>query len=109
MPSKIITSMGDGERLTLSVDALREDLVSGSQDAADRGKIPSLTDDEIDHLQAIFADPSRMVSVERGQEVVMTDDGTGTLLYGDSTDAGQNVPVSPTVSLMAYERAYTAI
>jgi dimethylamine--corrinoid protein Co-methyltransferase len=75
---KIFTRFGDGTPTELSEDELMEDLRTGSEDAADRGEIPILSDDELDHLRDIFKMPGKMVSVEQGKEVVLTYDA-GTL------------------------------
>jgi dimethylamine--corrinoid protein Co-methyltransferase len=71
---KIFTRFGDGTPTELSEDELMEDLRTGSEDAADRGEIPILSDDELDHLRDIFKMPGKMVSVEQGKEVVLTYD-----------------------------------
>ena len=39
MPDKIITRMGDGQRVELTVEQVKADILAGTQDAADRGKI----------------------------------------------------------------------
>jgi hypothetical protein len=46
-----------------------EDLVAGTEDAAERGEIPTLSEDELKHLFDIFAGPDAFMSVERGKEV----------------------------------------
>jgi hypothetical protein len=40
MPDKIITRMGDGARVEMSAEQVKEDILVGTQDAAERGKIP---------------------------------------------------------------------
>jgi len=73
--------MGDGERVLMSPGQIKEDLLAGTQDAAQRADIPALTSDELEQLFDIFADPSRIVSVSPGQEVIVTDDAVCTLFY----------------------------
>jgi len=75
---KIMTRYGDGTPLTMSAGELMGDLEAGSQDAAERGNIPTLSKEEIDHLFEIFSLPYSFVSVEPGNEVVLTYDA-GTL------------------------------
>ncbi len=75
---KIFTRYGDGTPLELSDSELMEDLRAGTEDAADRGEIPPLTDDDLNHMLDIFKMPQRFVSVEPGKEVIMTYDA-GTL------------------------------
>ena len=43
MEEDILTRMGDGQRVKLSAAQVREDLLAGMKDAAERGKIPELT------------------------------------------------------------------
>ncbi len=75
---KIFTRYGDGTPVELSESELMEDLRAGTEDAADRGNIPPLTDDELKHLLHIFKMPNKFVSVEPGNEVIMSYDA-GTL------------------------------
>ena len=73
MSKEIKTRMGDGELITMSVDELREEIYQGSKDAAERGKIPELSQEDQDKVFEIMADPHRIVSVEPGEEVVVID------------------------------------
>jgi dimethylamine--corrinoid protein Co-methyltransferase len=52
-----------------------EDLTEGTEDAADRGKIPVLSKEELEYLFDLFISPYRFVSVEPGNEVVLSHDG----------------------------------
>jgi dimethylamine--corrinoid protein Co-methyltransferase len=108
MASKILTRMGDGERVSMSSDQVKEDLVAGTKDAAERAEIPELTPDDLEQLFDIFADSGRVVSVSPGEEVVMTDDGSSMLLMCDQTDGGVGVPVSRLQAVLAYERGCVA-
>jgi len=72
MSDDISTRMGDGERVAMSASELKEEILAGTEDAAEKGRIPQLTGDELDKLFGIMADPSRVVSVEPGQEVIVT-------------------------------------
>jgi dimethylamine--corrinoid protein Co-methyltransferase len=74
----IFTRFGDGTATTLSEKELRADLEAGTADAGDRGKIPPLSDDDLRHLFDIFKAPQSFLSVEPGNEVVLTYDA-GTL------------------------------
>ena len=47
---KIHTRMGAGIRIEMSEAELREDLEKGTTDAADRAKVPALTEDELQYL-----------------------------------------------------------
>ena len=100
--------MGDGERVLLPSDQVKEDLLAGTQDAAQRAEIPQLTSDELEQLLDIFTDTSRIVSVSPGEEVIVTDDAVCTLFYLDQDNSGQGIPMSRLQSVLAYERAYAA-
>lgn len=73
---KILTRMGDGALVELSEAEIKSDLEEGTKDAAERGKIPPLTQAELDHLFDIYTSPSKPVGVEMGKEVVFTYDST---------------------------------
>jgi dimethylamine--corrinoid protein Co-methyltransferase len=76
--AKIFTRFGDGTPTELSEAELMQDLEAGTQDAAERGKVPALSAEELKHLYDIFASPYNFVSVERGSEIILTYDA-GTL------------------------------
>ncbi len=108
MPNRIQTRMGSGERIVMSADQVKGDLLEGAQDASERGKIPTMDGDELEALFQIFAEPSRVVGVSPGEEVVVTDDACCTLFYLDKDNSGQGVPMSRVQAVLAYERACAA-
>jgi len=108
MKNRIMTRMGDGERVELPLEQVKADILYGTQDAADRGKIPPLTPSEMEQLFEIFADPNRIVSVEPGQEVITTDDGSSMTLTGDQSDSGAGIPMSPLLAVLNFERVCCA-
>ena len=108
MPDKIITRMGDGARVEMSAEQVKEDILVGTQDAAERGKIPELNSDELEQLFEIFADTNRIVAVKPGEEVITTDDGASMTLIGDQADGGIDLPMSYMQSILAYERVCCA-
>ncbi len=61
MRDRILTRMGDGQRIVMSSDRIKEELLTGTQDAAQRAEISELTPDDLELLFDIFADPSRIV------------------------------------------------
>jgi len=73
---KIATRYGDGTPVEISAKDLMRDLEEGTEDAADRGEIPALTQEELDHLFDIFSSPHKFIGVESGKEVVLSYDGT---------------------------------
>jgi dimethylamine--corrinoid protein Co-methyltransferase len=100
--------MGDGERIELSEEELRQELLEGTRDAAAKGHIPELTGSELDQLFEIFAEPGRTVSVSPGDELIMTDDGIAEGFHGGEADGGQGVPIDQLACLLAYERGIAA-
>jgi len=108
MSDKIMCRMGDGERVWLPVEQVREEILEGTCDAAERAGIPELTREECQQLFDIIAEPSKVVGVAPGEEVVVTDDAVSMLFYADQENSGQGIPMSRTQSLLAYERACAA-
>jgi len=72
---KILTRLGDGSFIELTEGELMRDLEEGTEDAADRGKIPPLATEELKHLFDIFSCPFRFVSVEPGKEIILSGEG----------------------------------
>ena len=72
---KIMTRLGSGYPIEISESQLMEDLSEGTEDAADRGKIAPLSKEELDYLFDLFICPDRFVSVESGNEIVLSYDG----------------------------------
>lgn len=72
---KIRTQLGDGTLIELSEKELRHDLENGTIDASERGKIPPLCEDELNRLFEICSSNERLYSVNRGGEIVLSNDG----------------------------------
>ncbi len=72
---KIRTRFGDGFPLELSSKELRQDLEEGTAEAADRGSIATLAEDELRHLEDIFTSAHRFIGVEPGKEIILSYDG----------------------------------
>jgi dimethylamine---corrinoid protein Co-methyltransferase len=96
--SEISTRYGDGTVTTLSEDELKQEFWDGTEDAADRGNIPVLSEAEIEHLFDIFKAKDRFVSVEPGREVVLSYDGAPIKM------ARTNISVDRLQSLQIYEK-----
>ena len=97
--SEFFTRLGDGSGEMMSLEDIRYDVEDGTADAAERGEIPELTKEEIDHLVEILTMPQKNVSVERGREGIMTFDA-GTL----KLPVRAGVPVDRLQTLMLHER-----
>ena len=102
----IRTRMGDGYAVELAPGELRADLDAGTADAARRGKVPPLEEAELDHLYDLFANPSRIVGVEPGHEVVLTKDGSVNTLYSAQLSSGVGVPLGREQCFRVFERAF---
>ena len=70
--NKIITRMGDGFPVESSEKELIQDIADGTLDAAERAKIPPLSDDEQKHLFEICKSACKISGVEKGCEVIMS-------------------------------------
>ena len=108
MKDAIFTRMGDGERVSMSTSEIKEDIQAATQDAARRAEIPELTQEEIEQLVEIMTEPSRAVSVNPGQEVIVTDDGCSMSFYSGQDGGGVGVSMSRLQAILTYERALAA-
>ena len=86
---KIVTRMGDGYLTDMTESELKKDLENGTIDASSKGRIPSLSEDELRHLYEIFSDPSRFVSVEPGNEIILSFDGGTHKIYRLGVNTGR--------------------
>ena len=102
----ILTRMGDGYSVEMTPGEVRADLVAGSEDAAAKGKIPTLESDEYDYLYEMFASPTRIWGVERGHEAVLTKDGSTNSLYSAQLSSGVGLPLSREQAFRTFERAF---
>ncbi len=105
MSKQILTRMGDGERLWMDVEDVMDDIRDGSADAAKRLGVPALSSEDQKRLFDILAEPSRIVSVNPGEEVVVSDDGTTMSFYSGQDGGGVGTPLSRQQAVLTYERA----
>ncbi len=68
------TRMGDGVAVEMTDSEIKKDIIQGTEDAADRGKIEKLSEKEVDRLTEIYCRPNRFVGTTKGNEVVLTVD-----------------------------------
>lgn len=97
---KYLTRYGDNYAAYMSGDEIRADIESGTQDAASRGRIPPMTQDELDYLYEIITNPQKIVSVEPGNEVVVSFDA-GTL----KLPVRNGIPMDRLQAMLTQERA----
>lgn len=98
----ISTRIGDGHRVEMTEADVRKDLEAGTQDAADRAKVPPLDPDEIQYLFELHKRSDRMVGVDQGKEVCLTYDSSTTKIKR------AHVSTSKIQSLQFLERALGA-
>ncbi len=97
--AEILTRMGDGSRVSMTLEEVREDISVGSEDAAKRGKVAPLSAREMDHLASIIAAPEAVVGVRPGDEIVTTSDsGSFKITYQS------HIPMDRSISTLVYER-----
>ena len=108
MRDRIRTRMGDGELVFLSAEEVREDILAGTQDASQRAGIPELNSEESDQLFDIIAEPSRVVSVAPGEEIIVTDDGCSMSFYSGQDSGGVGISMNRMQAVLTYERACAA-
>lgn len=89
----------------MTADDIREDIQAGTADAAKRAQVRELSLVEQEQLYAIMADPARIVSVEPGQEAIVTDDGCSMSFYSGQDGGGVGAPLSRLQAVLTYERA----
>ena len=103
----ILTRMGDGLRISMSPAEIKEELLVGTTDAAETGNVPPLTSSDLEQLYEIIADRNRAVAVERGHEVVFTDDLSCVRNTGDEGAAGGvGIPMDRLQAILVHERSY---
>ncbi len=77
MARRIPTRLGDGSLVELTPADIEADLLAGCEAAVKRAKVEPLTEDDLAHLLDIFTSPARFSSVDYGDEVVLSFDGSG--------------------------------
>ena len=98
----VLTRMGDGSFVQMTEAEVRKEVEAGVEIAAKKAKCPPLTDEEIDQLVDIICQPRKFVSVERGNELVLTYDSQPLKF----TRLG--LPIALPQILQTYERALMA-
>ena len=73
--AKIKTRNGSGLFVELTDSELMRELEDGTQQAADKGHIAPLSQDELVYLYDLFRSPHGFIGVEPGKEVVLSYDG----------------------------------
>jgi dimethylamine--corrinoid protein Co-methyltransferase len=91
----------------MSPAQVKEDLLAGTKDAADKGVIAELTASELEQLYEIIADQNRAVSVKRGDEIVFTDDASIIRISEDEgAGGGMGLPLGRVPAVLVHERGF---
>ena len=99
MKDSYFTRMGDGRGVWMSKAELEEEIQKGVADAVKKGKAQPLDQEDINRLLEILMMPDKNVSVERGNEGVVTFDA-GTL----KLPVRAGIPVDRSTALLIHER-----
>ncbi|WNY25424.1 hypothetical protein MsAc7_09760 [Methanolapillus millepedarum] len=108
MATEYALRMGDGSRVFMTKDKIKEDILAGAGNAVDYGGVPDLSANEVEKLIEIITMPGKAVSVEYGMEVPVTHDIGTIRLDGDQGNSGVGIPSSRLVGILTHERAFGA-
>ena len=97
--------MGDGSIQWMSRDQVRADIEDGLNNAVDCAEVPALTEDDLSRMMEIMCEKGRTVSVEPGEEVILTQDGGELKLLNDSGSSSPVLEMSRTAAIQVHERA----
>lgn len=100
---KFFTRMGDGSIVYMTGEEIRADIREGVEDAADRGKIPPLTQEEMDHIYDIVTMPGGVVGVAPELAIVTSNDSGS-----DKVSTKCGIPTERSVNAMIHERVLGA-
>jgi len=98
----VLTRMGDGAFVQMTEAEIRKEIEAGVAEGAKKAKCPPLTEDDIEKLMKIICEPRKFVSVERGNELVLTYDSQPLKF----TRLG--LPIAMPQIMQTYERALMA-
>lgn len=93
------TRSGSGVMIKMTKGQISAELEAGSKDAAEKGHVPQLTSDALECVLEIIIEPTKIVGIERGKEIVLSRDG-GVLKYtGCTRYAGTPISKEQAVSV----------
>ena len=97
--------MGDGSLTWMTKEEVRADVEAGMNDAVDCAQVPALTEDDLSRIVEIMCEKGRTVSVEPGEEVILTQDGGEMKLLNDNGSSSPALEMSRTAAIQVHERA----
>ena len=89
----------------MSKEEIRADVEDGVNNAVDCAEVPALTEDDISRIVEIMCEKGRTVSVEPGEEVILTQDGGELKLLMDNGSSSPALEMSRTAAIQVHERA----
>lgn len=99
--------MGDGSRAWMTREQIRNEIQDGMDDAVICSEVPDLTSDEMEHICEIICNKNRVVGVETGKEVIMSED-FGSNAWGiDSGTCGVGVEVGRREGTLIFEKGFS--
>ena len=107
--AKTFQRFGDGYLYEMTKAELKKDIVEGTEDAAEKAKISPLSEEEIQYIYDIYSSPRKFVSVEPGNEIILSyDGGTGKLNTGAAASAGHGLDIGRRMCTEIFERVLGA-
>jgi dimethylamine--corrinoid protein Co-methyltransferase len=103
----IASNMGDGSRFLTTRAGAMDDILAGAGDAVDCTGVPELSADEAERICDIICRRDRVVGVEPGMEVVMTEDFGANRFGIDSGTCGNGVEIGRREGSLIFERAFS--
>ena len=97
--------MGDGSRAWMSKEQIRTEVENGNNAAVEAAEVPSLTDDDMSRIVDIMCEKGRTVSVEPGEEVILTQDGGEQKLLMDNGSSSPALEMNRLEAIQLHERA----
>lgn len=103
--TEYVTRMGDGRTVMMTKEQIYEDIAAGMADGVDAAQVPDLTQDDMDQICDIICCKNRIVGVERGHEVILTEDGGPHKFILDSGSCCNGVEMGRIDTMEVIERA----
>jgi dimethylamine--corrinoid protein Co-methyltransferase len=94
--------LGSGRLIKMTRENIKDDIESGTKEAAEKAHVPQLSGSDVDEIIEIMTEPTLTVGLEPGREVVLTTDGSYMKYGGIARYAG--VPMSKEQALWTSER-----
>jgi len=104
--ANVLSRMGDGTRYYTTREQIVQDILDGVGNAVDCADVPELTQDDIDFIADVMCDKNRVVGVEPGREIVLTQDGGPYKPMIDSGSSGNGIEISRLQSIQINERSF---